>query len=54
MRSTQTLLSDGCDLMPCLSKEALSTDAKVLIEFELHQEASERMSTYRWRDISAP
>ena len=55
---TQVLLVDGLkkltDELFEYPKELLGPLAEVLIEFEPHEVVFMGISTYRWRDISAP
>ncbi len=52
--AAQVFLRNGLNVMACIPKELLGPLAEVLIEFEPHEVVFMGISTYRWRDISAP
>ena len=52
--AAQVFLRNGLNVMACIPKELLGSPAEVLIEFEPHEAVLMGISTYRWRDISAP
>ncbi len=52
--AAQVFLRNGLNVMACIPKELLGPPAEILIEFEPHEVVFMGISTYRWRDISAP